>query len=223
MSSFDFSHLNANTNGIDAIIPLTELTATQFGRDLLNNIENNHLLANNNINNNLSHSSNANSQAFSIANAALISNALTSATSTSTAATHHLTNSQKVTTNTNGVGCRVVRGPDWKWSKQDGGEGFCGTVRNFESHEEVVVVWDNGTGANYRCSGAYDLRILDNSCAGVFHYGISCSSCNQATIYGIRWKCAECQDVNLCSQCYHADKHNLRHRFYRLTVPNTDK
>lgn len=43
---------------------------------------------------------------------------------------------------------------------QDGGEGHIGTVRNFESAEEVVVVWDNGTAANYRCSGAYDLRTI---------------------------------------------------------------
>lgn len=49
-----------------------------------------------------------------------------------------------------GVGARVIRGPDWKWGKQDGGEGHVGTVRNFESPEEVVVVWDNGTAANYR-------------------------------------------------------------------------
>ena len=46
---------------------------------------------------------------------------------------------------------------------QDGGEGHLGTVRNFESPEEVVVVWDNGTAANYRCSGAYDLRIIDSA------------------------------------------------------------
>ncbi len=64
------------------------------------------------------------------------------------------------------VGAHVVRGPAWKWGKQDGGEGFLGSVRNFESSEEVVVVWDNGTAANYRCSGAYDLRILDSGPAG---------------------------------------------------------
>ena len=65
-----------------------------------------------------------------------------------------------------GVGARVVRGPDWKWGKQDGGEGHVGTVRNFESPEEVVVVWDNGTAANYRCAVAYDLRILDSASTG---------------------------------------------------------
>ncbi len=67
-----------------------------------------------------------------------------------------------------GVGARVVRGPDWKWGKQDGGEGHVGTVRSFESPEEVVVVWDNGTAANYRCSGAYDVRILDSAPTGKF-------------------------------------------------------
>lgn len=62
-----------------------------------------------------------------------------------------------------GVGARVIRGPDWKWGKQDGGDGHVGTVRSFESAEEVVVVWDNGTAANYRCFGAYDLRVLDSA------------------------------------------------------------
>jgi hypothetical protein len=43
-----------------------------------------------------------------------------------------------------------------------------GTVRNFESPEEVVVVWDNGTAANYRCSGPYDLRVLDSAPTGLY-------------------------------------------------------
>jgi E3 ubiquitin-protein ligase mind-bomb len=72
---------------------------------------------------------------------------------------------------TEGVGTRVIRGPDWKWGKQDGGEGHLGTVRTVESPEEVVVVWDNGTPANYRCSGYYDLRIYDSAPAGVKHEG----------------------------------------------------
>lgn len=44
-----------------------------------------------------------------------------------------------------------------------------GTLRSFESHEEVLVIWDNGTAANYRCSSHFDLRILDNSPAGKFY------------------------------------------------------
>ncbi|KAG1650958.1 E3 ubiquitin-protein ligase mib1 [Nymphon striatum] len=222
-----------------------------------------------------------------------------------------------------GVGSRVIRGPDWKWGKQDGGEGHVGTVRNFESPEEVVVVWDNGTAANYRCSEAYDLRILDSAptealedfegvkingesietiryaddtavvvtsqlqlqkmitkihemckkyamslnikktkvmqdehklarlvmevlverkkdrgrqrrvwgddlkewskSTRIKHEGTMCDTCRLTPIFGIRWKCGECSNYDLCSICYHGDKHNLRHRFYRITNPGCER
>uniref|UniRef100_A0A131YG45 RING-type E3 ubiquitin transferase n=1 Tax=Rhipicephalus appendiculatus TaxID=34631 RepID=A0A131YG45_RHIAP len=122
-----------------------------------------------------------------------------------------------------GVGSRVIRGPDWKWGKQDGGDGHLGTVRNFESSEEVVVVWDNGTAANYRCSGTYDLRIVDSAPTGIKHEGTMCDTCRQQPIFGIRWKCAECSNYDLCSMCYHGDKHQLRHRFFRITNPGSER
>lgn len=122
-----------------------------------------------------------------------------------------------------GVGARVIRGADWKWGKQDGGEGHVGTVRNFESPEEVVVVWDNGTAANYRCSGAYDLRILDSAPTGVKHDGTMCDTCRQQPMFGVRWKCAECTNYDLCSLCYNGDKHHLRHRFFRITTVGSER
>lgn len=122
-----------------------------------------------------------------------------------------------------GVGARVIRGPDWKWGKQDGGDGHVGTVRNFESSDEVVVVWDNGTAANYRCSGQYDLRIYDSAPTGVKHEGTRCDTCRQQPIFGIRWKCAECVNYDLCSVCYHSDKHQLRHRFYQISTPGSER
>ncbi|XP_048582357.1 E3 ubiquitin-protein ligase MIB1-like [Nematostella vectensis] len=121
------------------------------------------------------------------------------------------------------VGYRVIRGPDWKWGKQDGGEGHLGTVRNFESNQEVVVVWDNGTAANYRCSGVYDLRIYDSSPTGIKHDGTMCDGCRMQPIFGMRWKCAECGNYDLCSTCYHGDKHHLRHRFYRINQPGAER
>jgi hypothetical protein len=126
------------------------------------------------------------------------------------------------------IGSRVVRGPDWKWGKQDGGEGHVGTIRSFESSEEVVVVWDNGTGANYRCSGTFDLRILETSSSGVCHEATKCDSCSQEPICGMRWICADCfindnKNLNLCSQCYHNDKHDVKHRFYRILTPLSEK
>ncbi len=93
-----------------------------------------------------------------------------------------------------GVGMRVVRGPDWKWQDQDGGEGHAGTVIKVlspsdtsstphpgshpESHpgshpgapdQTVLVQWDTGrSDTTYRAGyqGAYDLRILDNAPVG---------------------------------------------------------
>lgn len=96
-------------------------------------------------------------------------------------------------------------------------------MRNFESPDEVVVVWDNGTAANYRCSGQYDLRILDSAPTGVKHEGTMCDTCRQQPIFGIRWKCAECGNYDLCSICYHGDKHQVRHRFYRITTPGSER
>lgn len=65
-------------------------------------------------------------------------------------------------------GTRVVRGPDWKYGKQDGGEGHVGTVKAFETAEQasVIVVWDHGEIGHYRCQTHFDLRILDSSPTG---------------------------------------------------------
>ena len=69
-------------------------------------------------------------------------------------------------------GIRVVRGPDWKWGDQDGGEGNAGTVftensRRYGMRDDlqpgmVFVLWDvNGKTDKYRCGhqGFYDLRV----------------------------------------------------------------
>lgn len=75
------------------------------------------------------------------------------------------------------VGLRVVRGPDWKWGNQDGGEGFVGTVvevgqpgSQTSPDKTVVVHWDSGARTNYRVGyqGAFDLRIYDNAPIGKF-------------------------------------------------------
>ena len=73
------------------------------------------------------------------------------------------------------VGLRVVRGVDWEWKDQDGGEGFVGTVVEVGGHgsskspeNTVDVVWDTGVRANYRAgvNGKDDLRVLDSAPAG---------------------------------------------------------
>ena len=71
------------------------------------------------------------------------------------------------------LGVRVVRGPDWEWEDQDGGEGHVGTVAGLEEGGGAVVVqWDTGMKCRYRCGeqNKCDLRILDNAQAGTYVY-----------------------------------------------------
>ena len=39
------------------------------------------------------------------------------------------------------VGTKVVRGPDWKWAEQDGGEGSKGEIVDVKSNGWVLVKW----------------------------------------------------------------------------------
>ncbi len=69
------------------------------------------------------------------------------------------------------VALRVVRGPDWHYGDEDGGEGYVGSVILTETGENgssAVVIWDNGNRGSYSCGvgGKYDLRVLDSSPAG---------------------------------------------------------
>ena len=69
-------------------------------------------------------------------------------------------------------GLRVIRGKDWCWGDQDGGEGGVGTVIRGENSlnnvDITVVLWDNGNISNYRTGkyGKYDLLVYDSGPAG---------------------------------------------------------
>jgi hypothetical protein len=61
------------------------------------------------------------------------------------------------------IGTRIVRGPDWKWGNQDGGDGEVGeTIQAVQSDQWVRVKWKNGTKNTYRWgkSGKYDLKLV---------------------------------------------------------------
>ena len=67
------------------------------------------------------------------------------------------------------LGVRVVRGPDWEWGDQDGGDGYVGTVAVLEEGgDQVIIQWDMGKRCRYRCGedGKFDLRVLDSGQTG---------------------------------------------------------
>ena len=77
------------------------------------------------------------------------------------------------------VGSRVIRGPDWMWSDQDGGRGHLGTITELIFNDvddetdnrptAVKVTWDVGKKGNYRAGFEHkcDLRLYDNATTGI--------------------------------------------------------
>ncbi|XP_022295401.2 uncharacterized protein LOC111105409 isoform X2 [Crassostrea virginica] len=61
------------------------------------------------------------------------------------------------------VGCLVIRGPDWEWGDQDGGEGSIGVVYRVNDVAVVHVRWPSGAKSNYRFGfdGKFDVKICD--------------------------------------------------------------
>ncbi|XP_046454465.1 E3 ubiquitin-protein ligase MIB2-like [Daphnia pulex] len=125
------------------------------------------------------------------------------------------------------VGLRVVRGPNWEWDTQDGGEGFVGTVvENIQNSGRVKVRWDSGQEFIYRIGAedAYDLRVLDSSTVGVKHPGVECRGCGQKDIAGLSWQCFDCpMPINLCTFCFTNRKREQTHViFQRYDRPLSD-
>ncbi|KAF2192295.1 hypothetical protein K469DRAFT_716805 [Zopfia rhizophila CBS 207.26] len=54
---------------------------------------------------------------------------------------------------------------------------------------------------------------------GVIHRGITCNGCDTKPIRGIRWRCANCADFDLCSDCEATNSHTKTHIFYKIRVP----
>ena len=56
---------------------------------------------------------------------------------------------------------------------------------------------------------------------GIRHPTIICDECGESGIVGIRWKCVQCFEVDLCTLCYFSDEHNCSHQFWRFETPNS--
>lgn len=75
------------------------------------------------------------------------------------------------------VGSKVVRGPDWEWNDQDGGEGKTGRVMEIrgwdnESCRSVAnVSWVTGSTNVYRLGhkGNVDLKYIAATCGGYYY------------------------------------------------------
>ncbi|XP_076451704.1 E3 ubiquitin-protein ligase MIB1-like [Babylonia areolata] len=117
-------------------------------------------------------------------------------------------------------GIRVIRGPGWKQGEADGGEGHVGTIIAAKDDGNADVIWDGGQRMTVK-SGSQEIRVLDNAPVGIRHKGVTCDGCHETNIVGMRWKCGECEDYDLCSPCYFNDCHDRGHQFMRYETPVT--
>lgn len=51
------------------------------------------------------------------------------------------------------------------------------------------------------------------------HRGCACNSCGTVPIRGIRYRCANCADYDLCENCESQGVHHKAHIFYKIKVP----
>ena len=54
---------------------------------------------------------------------------------------------------------------------------------------------------------------------GYVHRHVTCNSCNTMPIRGIRYRCANCVDFDLCEQCEAMQVHPKTHLFYKVRIP----
>jgi hypothetical protein len=54
---------------------------------------------------------------------------------------------------------------------------------------------------------------------GCVHRGCQCNSCGMAPIRGIRYRCVNCADFDLCETCESQGMHTKAHIFYKIRVP----
>lgn len=54
---------------------------------------------------------------------------------------------------------------------------------------------------------------------GYIHRGVTCNSCGTVPIQGIRYRCANCIDYDLCETCEALQVHIKTHLFYKVRIP----
>eukprot|EP01098_Paradermamoeba_levis_P015065 TRINITY_DN7460_c0_g1_i1.p1 TRINITY_DN7460_c0_g1~~TRINITY_DN7460_c0_g1_i1.p1 ORF type:complete len:1129 (+),score=354.56 TRINITY_DN7460_c0_g1_i1:136-3387(+) len=65
----------------------------------------------------------------------------------------------------------------------------------------------------------YELQATPPEGSNATHKGTTCDGCGKAPIVGIRYKCVNCDEFNLCSDCQGTVEHYPLHLFLRVRFP----
>ncbi|KAJ5130228.1 Recoverin [Penicillium bovifimosum] len=104
-----------------------------------------------------------------------------------------------------------------------------GTPQNVDGGETVddqsVFSWRDGNNGPSNQGGQNLLNLLyyiaeDQARRdGYIHRGVTCNSCGAMPIQGIRYRCANCIDYDLCETCEAMQVHIKTHLFYKVRIP----
>ncbi|SLM35528.1 ef hand domain protein [Lasallia pustulata] len=112
----------------------------------------------------------------------------------------------------------------------DGAQDIPPVVNELDGRETVVDLesehsWREEPSDDSRKEGQSLLNLLYHIAAdqakreGYVHRGVTCNSCNMMPIRGIRYRCANCIDFDLCEQCEAMQIHPKTHLFYKVRIP----
>lgn len=113
----------------------------------------------------------------------------------------------------------------------DGAEDGVPTSQPLLDREETVAdeqsefSWREGNNDNEGGEGQSLLNLLYHIAEdqarkdGYVHRGVTCNSCGAVPIQGIRYRCANCVDFDLCENCEAMQVHDKTHLFYKVRIP----
>ncbi|KAJ9643989.1 hypothetical protein H2199_003855 [Coniosporium tulheliwenetii] len=122
---------------------------------------------------------------------------------------------------------RATRGSPSQVQQVDGHHDRAARAAAAEAETEASWSPSESTGVAGAESEALNLRSLLFHIAedqarrdGYIHRGVTCNSCHTKPIRGVRWRCANCLDFDLCTDCEATDRlHPKTHIFYKVKIP----
>jgi hypothetical protein len=84
----------------------------------------------------------------------------------------------------------------------------CGGMRRWGA-------WGGAPDADGKCAQGGRWRSWESD----VHYGVQCDGCNAYPIKGIRYKCSQCDNFDLCSACEAKKEHDPTHTFVKYDTP----
>lgn len=88
------------------------------------------------------------------------------------------------------------------------------------NHEQLDdFLAENGNESTKLLNLLYNLSKVQSDQENIFHRGISCNSCNSNPLTGVRFKCVNCVDYDVCLRCEPFCNHDLTHVLLKIEIP----